>query len=76
MAKTCDGFPGEVGRTFESATRAGFGLRLSRTAGKPAPHRFCAAKDIFLVSWLRMLAYNRVTQFLARLPEAYRRLTV
>jgi len=33
-------------------------------------------KDIFLVSWLRMLAYNRVTQFLARLPEAYRRLTV
>jgi hypothetical protein len=33
-------------------------------------------KGIFLVSWLRMLAYNRVTQFLAHLPEAYRRLTV
>ena len=33
-------------------------------------------KEIFLVSWLRMLAYNRVTQFLGRLPEAYRRLTV
>jgi len=33
-------------------------------------------KDIFLVSWLRFLAYNRVTQFLARLPEAYQRLTV
>jgi len=33
-------------------------------------------KDIFLTSWLRMLAYNRVTQFLERLPQAYRRLTV
>ena len=33
-------------------------------------------KDIFLVSWLRLLAYNRVTQLLANLPEKYRRLTV
>ena len=33
-------------------------------------------KDIFLVSWLRFLAYNRVTQFLAHLPEAYQRMTV
>lgn len=33
-------------------------------------------KDIFLVSWLRFLAYNRVTQFLSRLPEAYQRITV
>jgi hypothetical protein len=33
-------------------------------------------KDIFLVSWLRFLAYNRVTQFLVHLPEAYQRMTV
>jgi hypothetical protein len=33
-------------------------------------------KDIFLISWLRLLAYNRVMQFLARLPEDYQRLTV
>ena len=33
-------------------------------------------KDIFLVSWLRFLAYNRVTQFLVHLPEAYKRITV
>ena len=34
------------------------------------------SKDIFLVSWLRFLAYNRVTQFLVHLPDAYKRITV
>ncbi len=33
-------------------------------------------KDIFIISWFRLLAYNRVTQFLARLPEAYQCITV
>jgi hypothetical protein len=33
-------------------------------------------KDIFFISWLRLLAYNRVTQFLSRLPAAYQRITV
>jgi hypothetical protein len=33
-------------------------------------------KDIFLISWFRLLAYNRVTQFLARFPEAYQGITV
>ncbi|NIO72121.1 MAG: hypothetical protein GTN71_24625 [Anaerolineae bacterium] len=33
-------------------------------------------RDIFLISWLRLLAYNRVTQFLTHLPEKYRPLSV
>ncbi len=33
-------------------------------------------KGIFLVTWLRMLAYNRVVEFLSHLPERYHRLTV
>lgn len=33
-------------------------------------------KDIFLVTWLRMLAYNRVVEFLSHLPDKYHRLTV
>lgn len=47
-----------------------------RRLDDPEQETVLDTKDIFLVSWLRMFAYNRVTQFLARLPEAYRRLTV
>ena len=42
----------------------------------PGQETILDTKGIFLVSWLRMLAYNRVTQSLERLPEACRRLTV
>ena len=47
-----------------------------RHLNDPAQETVMSTKDIFLISWLRLLAYNRVTQFLSRLPEKYRRLSV
>ncbi len=42
----------------------------------PAQETILDTKNIFLVTWLRMLAYNRVVEFLSHLPETYHRLTV
>jgi hypothetical protein len=47
-----------------------------RSLNDPAQETVLETKNIFLLSWLRLWAYNRVTQFLAHLPQAYRRLTV
>lgn len=51
-------------------------VHLEKRLNDPGQETVLDTKGIFLVSWLRMLAYNRVTRFLERLPEAYRRLTV
>lgn len=42
----------------------------------PEQETILDTKDIFLVTWLRMLAYNRVVDFLSHLPDKYHRLTV
>ncbi len=47
-----------------------------RSLHDPDQETVVETKDIFLISWLRLWAYNRVTQFLAHLPERFRRLTV
>jgi len=53
---------------------------LKRSPDRPlndaAQETVLETKNIFLLSWLRLWAYNRVTQFLAHLPQAYHRLTV
>ena len=52
------------------------GALAARHLDDPAQETVVDTKSIFLFSWLRLLAYNRVTQFLAHLPEKYRRLSV
>lgn len=42
----------------------------------PEQETILDTKDIFLVTWLRMLAYNRVVDFLSHLPDKYHALTV
>jgi len=48
----------------------------NRSLNDPTQETVVETKDIFLLNWLRLWAYNRVTQCLAHLPERYRRLTV
>lgn len=47
-----------------------------RRLDDPEQETVLDTQSIFLLSWLRMLAYNHVTSFLAHLPQKYRRLSV